>query len=170
MKGIDKILGTVQEAIEIEKFGYDFYSNMRSFVRDKYGHKLISHLASLEVEHIKWLEEEYKRQFEKLETFDEQPTEKILNVAKEEIFFKQNLPELFRDFDRIKAVKFAIGIEERSLEFYKKNSELTEDEKIKDLFKRLSSFEEEHISILNETLKSLQTTGIWKSPSVRIFW
>ena len=34
MTGIDKVLGTVVQAIEIEKFGYEFYHNMREFVSE----------------------------------------------------------------------------------------------------------------------------------------
>lgn len=59
MTAIDRLLITIQEAIEIEKFGCTFYTNMRSFIKDKDGHKFISHLANLEVDHIKWLGDEY---------------------------------------------------------------------------------------------------------------
>lgn len=170
MQDIDKILGTVQEAIEIEKFGYDFYSNMRTFVKDKDGHKLISRLASLEVDHIKWLEEEYKRQIDKLDTFDSQAAEKISIIAKDEIFFQKNLPALFSDFDRVKAVKFAIDIEKRSMEFYQKNLELAEDDVLKDLFKRLADFEQKHINVLNETINSLETKQTWFSEAMRVLW
>jgi rubrerythrin len=170
LQDIDKILGTVQEAIEIEKFGYDFYSNMRTFVKDKDGHKLISRLASLEVDHIKWLEEEYKRQIDKLDTFDSQAAEKISITAKDEIFFKKNLPALFSDFDRVKAVKFAIDIEKRSMEFYQKNLELAEDDVLKDLFKRLADFEQKHINVLNETINSLETKQTWFSEAMRVLW
>ena len=170
MQDIDKILGTVQEAIEIEKFGYDFYSNMRTFVKDKDGHKLISRLASLEVDHIKWLEEEYKRQIDRLDTFDDQAAEKISMTAKDEIFFQKNLPALFSDFDRVKAVKFAIDIEKRSMEFYQKNLELAEDETLKDLFKRLADFEEKHIKVLNETMNSLETKKTWYSEAMHVLW
>lgn len=170
MQNIDKILGTVQEAIDIEKFGYDYYSNMRTFVKDKEGHKLISRLASLEVDHIKWLEEEYKKQIDKLESFSEQAGEKISSTAKDETFFQKNLPELFKDFDRIKAVKFAIDIEKRSMEFYKKHLELTDDDELKDLFRRLAGFEEKHISVLNETLNSLKTKKVWYTEAMRVLW
>ena len=58
MHEVDRVLGTIQQAIEIERFGYEFYNHMRTFVKDKDGHKLISYIANLEVDHIKWLEED----------------------------------------------------------------------------------------------------------------
>jgi rubrerythrin len=170
MTGIDKVLGTVQQAIELEMFGYEFYSNMRTFVKDKDGHKLISQLAKLEVDHIKWLEEEYKRQLEKLKDFNEQETLDILITGKEEIFFKDKLPEVFKEFDSIKAVKFAIEIEEKSAQFYQKNLELTDDEQLKDLFQRLADYEQKHIDVLNGTLSSLQDDDGWATSMMHVLW
>ena len=170
MTAIDKLLVSIQEAIEIEKFGYTFYTNMRSFVKDKDGHKFISYLANLEVDHIKWLEDEYKKQLKKLETFDESKTIDISITGKDEIFIGDNMPDIFKEFDRIKALDFAIGIEKHSVEFYKKNMDITEDDDLKQLFKRLVDFESEHIEILTEAKKSLQTTNNWLSIGMHFHW
>jgi rubrerythrin len=165
---IEKILGTVKEAIEIERFGYDFYNNMREFVKDSNGQKLVSHLARLEVDHIKWLEEEYHRQLAKLDEIREESEAKISILGKEEIFLGQDkLPEIFMKFDPVKAIDFAIGIENRSVAFYEKNMDITEDDKTKDLFKRLADFERDHILILEENLKSLQKIGQWRGSSIK---
>ncbi len=170
MSEIDKILGTIQQAIEIEKFGYDFYTHMRSFVKDKDGHKLLSYIADLEIDHMKWLEEEYKRQLKKLEEFNEEPAPHISITGKEEIFFKDKLPDIFKKFDSKKALNFAIDVENRSIEFYENNLNQTDDEQLKELFKKLADFERDHISILNNTLKSLESEGAWMSPALHILW
>ncbi|UCE37706.1 MAG: ferritin family protein [Thermoplasmata archaeon] len=168
MSDIEKVLGTVKEAIEIERFGYDFYNSMRDFVKDGNGQKLVSHLARLEVDHIKWLEEEYHRQLEKLDELRDEPEEKISILGKEEIFLEQDkLPDIFREFDPIKAIDFAIGIENRSVDFYEKNMDISEDDKTKELFKRLADFERDHIIILEENLKSLQEIGQWRGSSIK---
>ena len=170
MTAIDKLLITIQEAIEIEKFGYTFYTNMRSFVKDRDGHKFISYLANLEVEHIKWLEDQYKKQLKKLESFDESKTVDISIIGKDEIFITDNMPQIFKEFDKIKALDFAIGIEKRSVEFYKKNMDIIEDDELKQLFKRLVDFESEHIEILSEAKKNLQTTNNWLSIGMHFHW
>jgi rubrerythrin len=170
MVEINKILGTIQEAIEIEKFGYDFYSNMRLFIKDPDGHKLISHIAKLEIDHIKWLEEEYNRQFPKMDTLRNDEKIGISIEGKSNIFLKDKNIEIFQNFEASKAVKFAIDIEKRSMDFYKQNIELTDDQDLKNLFSKLADFENEHISVLNETLKSLESKNTWASPSVHIHW
>ena len=169
---LNKVLGTVQQAIEIEKFGYEFYTNMRTFVKNKDGHKLISRLANLEIDHIKWLENEYNRQFDNLESFHEESASTI-NISlsgRDEIFFKDKLPEIFREFNAVKALDFAIEIENKSVEFYQKNIEITDNEELKDLFKRLADFEKDHIKVLNDTKRSLETDDSWITQSVHILW
>lgn len=163
MSEIDKVLGTVKQAIEIERFGYDFYYSMRSFVKDREGQKLISYLAKLEVDHIKWLEEEYERQLKKLDELKEEPTVDISLIGKEKIFLADDkLPEVFKNFDPVKAISFGIDIEKKSVEFYEKNMEICEDDRTRDLFKRLADFERDHIIILNNNLQSLQNKGLWE--------
>lgn len=168
MTHVDQKLETLKQAIAIERFGYDFYNNMRDFIKDKNGQLLISYLGRLEVDHIKWLEDEYQRQLSKLDEIHEGQTPNISLIGKEEIFLaKDNLPDIFKDFDPLKAIKFAIDIEDRSVKFYEKNMEITDDDKTKDLFKRLADFERDHIIILKENQKSLQEMGLWKASSIK---
>jgi hypothetical protein len=165
---IDKVLGTIKQAIAIERFGYDFYNNMRDFIKDRNGQLLMSYLGRLEVDHIKWLEEEYHRQLSKLDELHEEKVVDISLIGKEEIFLgDDNLPDIFKDFDPLKAIKFAIDIEDRSVEFYEKNMEITDDDKTKDLFNRLADFERDHITILKDNLKSLQEIGLWKASYIK---
>ena len=86
MSGFDKVLGTLQQAIEIEKYGYNFYTSMRPMVKDNEGQKLIAYLGKLEVEHIDWLEDEYRRQLAKMDGLEEGVEVSISLMAKEEIF------------------------------------------------------------------------------------
>jgi rubrerythrin len=168
MTEIDKGLGTLKQAITIERFGYDLYDGMRNFVKDRNGQLLISYLARLEAEHVKWLEEEYERQLKKLDELHEEQTVDISLIGKEEIFLGEDtLPDIFKDFDPLKAIKFAIIIENRSVEFYEKNMEITDDDETKDLFNRLADFERDHITILKDNLKSLQEMGLWKASSIK---
>ncbi|UCG70831.1 MAG: ferritin family protein [Thermoplasmata archaeon] len=165
MTDVDKTLGALLQAIEIEKFGYDFYYNMREFVPDVEGQRLVSYLGKLEIDHINWLEEEYDRQLTKMQDFDEEPKVDISLLGKEKIFLEQkDLPDLFKDFDPQKALDYAIQLEMRSIEFYESNIEISDDDKTRDLFKRLADFERDHIVILSDNLKSLQEKGRWIPP------
>ena len=168
MSEIDSVLKTVKEAIEIEKFGYEFYNKMRNFVKDRNGQELVSYLARLEIDHIKWLEEEYDRQLGKMDELQEEPEVKLSLIGKGEIFFdKDKLPDIFKQFNPVKAISFAIDIENKSVDFYEKNKKIAKDDKTKELFTRLADFEKDHIIILRENLKSLQEMGLWKSSSFK---
>jgi rubrerythrin len=165
MTGFDKILQTVSQAIEIERFGYDFYYSMRDFVSDVDGQRLVSYLGKLEVDHIKWLEEEYDRQLAKIQEVSESPNVNLSLLAKGEIFLdSEKLPEIFKEFDPQKALTFAVQIEKRSIEFYENAKQTSEDDGSKALFQKLADFERDHIVLLNNNLKSLQETGKWLRP------
>ena len=160
---IDITMGTIRRAIEIENFGYGFYNTMRDFVNDRSAQSIISHLAEMELEHMKWLEEEYKRTLQNSDVLNESGAQPISIIAKGEIFLDhRRLPEIFSDFDAVKAIKFAIDIEKRSVEFYKKNQKIIDDYETRNLFGRLADFEKDHIALLTDNLKSLERTGDWK--------
>ena len=157
---IDTTLAIIKQAIEIEQFGYDFYNNMRSFVRTRVGQKVVSHLANLEVDHIRWLEEEYDRQLDKLQEFDENHTIDLSLTGKNEIFIIDKLPEVFSGADPEQALEFAIEVEQKSVKFYSYR-ETIEDDRLKELFGKLADYEREHIELLKENLKSIQAGGPW---------
>ncbi len=71
------------------------------------------------------------------------------------------MPEIFKDFDPQHALSFAIQIEKRSIEFYERAKETSEEDSVKELFKKLADFERDHIVLLNNNLKSLKENGTW---------
>lgn len=160
--GIDRVLETIGQAIEIENYGYGFYNGMRAYVDDRKALSVISDLAEMELEHMKWLEEEYKRILRTADELDETEVLPISMTAKGEIFLDNiKLKDIFRDFDAVKALRFAIDIERRSVDFYKRNREIVDDDRTMDLFTRLADFELDHITLLAENLKNLESTGSW---------
>jgi rubrerythrin len=163
MKETDKVLGLIHQAIEIEKFGYHFYTSMKPYVKDRNGQKMLSHLAKLEIEHLKWLEEEYRHQLEHMEEFDEVPEPNVSLVAEESIFLVDDrIPDVFSNLDHVGALKYAIDIEKRSIKFYRENMEQSTDDRLRLLFEKLADFEEDHLKILEENVHHLKDAGEWK--------
>lgn len=161
---IDKTLAIIREAIEIEKFGHEYYNKLRMIVKDRRGQVVLSYLAKLEVDHMNWLEEEYERQLNSLEYMDEQPSEGIKLPAIEEIFVVDALPYMFDGTDHVKAMEYAVQLEIRSVEFYTKAMEYSDDQRTKDLFMKLADFEKDHIEILNKNIENLKKNGMWIKP------
>ncbi len=162
--GTDRVLEILTQAIEIENYGYGFYNGMRSYAADGNARSVISHLAGMELDHMKWLEAEYQRILRTTHELDEVGAQPISVTAKGEIFLdNRELPDLFKDFDAAKALRLAIDIERRSVDFYKRNREIVDDDRTRELFTRLADFELDHISLLADNLKNLETTGSWKT-------
>jgi rubrerythrin len=163
MAQIDRVLGAIQQAMEIERFGYGFYNSMRPFVKDSKGQKFISHLANLELQHLHWLEEEYTRQLVNMDALDEaEPTN--MSLVGTEVFVGENMPDIFKKFDPVGAVEYAIQVEIKSVEFYERYQDISDDDRLNDLFKRLVDFEKDHITILESNLESLKSKGEWEAP------
>ena len=164
MAQIDRVLGAIQQAMEIERFGYGFYNSMRPFVKDTKGQKFISYLANLELQHLHWLEEEYTRQLINMDAFEEAEPTNMSLIGKEEIFVGDNMPDIFKKFDPVGAVEYAIQVENKSVEFYERHQDISDDDRLNDLFKRLVDFEKDHITILESNLESLKSKGEWEAP------
>ncbi len=75
------------------------------------------------------------------------------------VFSKKD--EITQKMDSIEATKFALDIERRSIEFYSGCGQLTSVETAKELFEKLSRFEESHAKLLEENLSYLETEGDW---------
>jgi len=161
---IDKTLAIIREAMEIEKYGYDFYHKIRMVVKDKKGQVVLTYLAKLEADHMIWLEKEYFRQLESLDEFDENPAEGIQLPAIDEIFVVDALPYMYDGTDHVKAMEYAVQLEIRSVEFYTKAMEYSEEQRTKDLFMKLADYEKDHIEVLNKNIENLKKSGMWIKP------
>lgn len=161
---IDKTLAIIREAIEIEKYGHDFYNKLRMIVKDRRGQTMLSYLAKLETEHMIWLEDEYQRQLESLEEFDESKADGIQLPAIDEIFVVDALPYMYDGTDHVKAMEYAIQLEIRSVDFYTRAMEYSDEANVKDLFQRLADFEMDHIELLNRNIETLKKNGLWVEP------
>ena len=164
MTQIDRTLRVIREAVDIERFGYDFYNSLRQQVTEPTGQVVLAFLAGLEVDHMVWLEREYMKQLKSLGAMNENHIDGIQMSAKEEIFIVDKLPEMYRGTDMVKALEFAVQVEERSVRFYTQAAKHSEEHDLKDMFQRLADFELDHVKLLKYNISSLKKKGIWTSP------
>ncbi len=161
--GIDKTLAIIREAIKIERYGYDFYTLLRDQVDDRRGQIVLSYLAKLEAEHMKWLEDEYIKQLNSLEELDEGQAEPLNLTAIQEIFVVDKLPEMYTGADHVKALEFAKDVEANSIRFYSKAKEHSDSQDLKTLFDKLADFEKDHMEFLEHNIRTLKENGLWAS-------
>jgi rubrerythrin len=154
------LLRALRTAMELEEYGYTFYRDVREFVESEKGRALLEFLAKQEVEHKAWLQEEHEKLQKEISeggATDERlnielPNPRIVFSGKDEITAKM---------DSIEATKFALDVEKKSIEFYSACGMMTTVETAKDLFGKLSRFEETHAKLLEENLSYLETEGDW---------
>ncbi|MFQ6127665.1 MAG: ferritin family protein [Thermoplasmata archaeon] len=154
------LLDALKTAIELEEYGYDFYKEVRGFVASEKGKALLRFLADQEVDHKKWLEIEHsklERQINEGRRDDERLSMELPNPR---IVFSRK-DEITKSMDSIEATKLALEIEKRSIEFYSSCGRMTSVETAKELFEKLTRFEESHRKLLEENLSYLQTEGDW---------
>lgn len=154
------LLDALRTAVQLEEYGYSFYKEVQGFVESEKGRALLEYLAGQEIDHIKWLQVEHDNLEKDIK--EGRRTDERLNIDLPDpriVFSKKD--EITQKMDSIEATKFALDIERRSIEFYSNCGQLTSVETAKDLFKKLSRFEESHAKLLEENLSYLETEGDW---------
>jgi rubrerythrin len=164
MNQIDKTLKVIREAIEIERYGYEFYDTLRSQVNEPTGQVVLAFLAGLEVEHMVWLEKEYMRLLKSIDNLNESHVDDIQMEAREKIFLVDKLPEMYRGTDMATALEFAVQVEMRSVKFYTDAMNAVDDHELKETFRRLADFEMDHVKLLKLNIQNLKDKGIWTMP------
>ena len=125
------IVMVLKSAIELERYGHEYYKEIKRLVDDEKGKALLTFLANAELEHKEMIENEL-RQRDNAESAEIE----CMRKGKEEMF-----PRFIE------------------IEFYMNNKENIDDEEIKKLFEKLANFEREHLRILEDNLHSLINKG-----------
>lgn len=138
-------------AVRFEEFGMHFYGELARGLEDDKARKLFSFLASEEEDHQKTLREMRAKYVGKgYQEVDFRP---------EEIF--SDPIELMKVGDHIGTVEFAIEMENRSIDLYKRGENISQRQDLKDIFQELVKFEQDHLELLEENLRLLKNEGSW---------
>ncbi|MFQ6106004.1 MAG: ferritin family protein [Thermoplasmata archaeon] len=154
------LLDALRTAMELEEYGYSLYREVREFVESEKGKALFEFLANQEVDHREWLKAEHDNLGKEIS--EGKMTDESLNIDLPNprvVFSKKD--EITKSMDSIEATKFALEIEKRSIEFYSACGMMTSVGSAKELFEKLSRFEESHRKLLEENLSYLETEGDW---------
>ncbi len=154
------LLDALRIAMQLEEYGYSFYKEVQGFVESDKGIALLEYLASQEVDHIKWLQVEHDKLEKDIKEGRRSDERLNIDLPDPRIVFSKK-DEITQKMDSIEATKFALDIERRSIEFYSACGQLTSVETAKELFEKLSRFEESHAKLLEENLSYLETEGDW---------
>lgn len=162
------ILTDTKLAIELEKKGYNFYTQTAAKTANPLAVSTLSSLAERELLHLEKVKEFYqnltgekKLKSDWLKGVEVPPTKAqllkpILNKLKESLGKKFETQA-----DVIEAYKVAEELERDSYNLYQRISKESSDETTKKFYSALAKEENEHYAILDETLQYLNNPGEW---------
>lgn len=160
-EALNRQLSLLAAAVRVETYGRDFYLRMSECVRDKEGKLILKSLANDEKDHRSWLLRQIDRIFPGKDVDTIQPAPEFASVVPERPFPDIPPGACFSSQQEIEAVKMAIDVEKASVRMYSEVEELTKDRELKDLMKRLVSWEKGHQKVLEENLEYLKGGGSW---------
>lgn len=128
-------------ALELERKGFRFYTEAERTTENETGKKMFAQLAKEEKEHIR----EVRGMFKHL--YPEQS-------GKDIPLFDVEISEYSGE---VEALKIAIDMEKKSIQFY---SDWAKGD-LESLFKGLIEFEKKHLELLEAELDYVRKTGFW---------
>jgi rubrerythrin len=150
-------MNAIELAIKMERDAIEFYKEAAEKTRHPFGKKMFQGFVEDERRHLKMLNDIFTGLDLKIDTLS--PRKRVKSIFEE--LKSKMMQRIKADTDEIEAIKIAMDFEKKGYEFYKKTAEETKDKKEKSLFEALTHEEEEHFSILQNTLFFITDTGSW---------
>lgn len=159
ISGKESLTGAIVEALAMEKGTREFYAYASDQAKEPTARDMFVRLRDWEDDHMKYLESLYQalmndKDLESYEQFSAHvPATHIeagipIKEAKEMYEKKQFAGD-------VDAVDFAIGIEGKAFNLYRKLSESAEDRNAQVIFAEMKAQEQKHIDYLNEMKKTI---------------
>jgi rubrerythrin len=154
MKAVEKVLLT---AIEIERYGQEYYSYFARSISDRNGKALLRGLADDEKDHEELLSKEYKAMTGRLP-----PAVVDIDIGEESVksVFAHEREKGKADLT-IRILKLGIAVEKKSIDFYSSKGEVVKSARLKKLLAYLVEIEKGHKAILEENLAHLKHESAW---------
>jgi rubrerythrin len=155
-------LQALRQAIRLEQDGYKFYTEAAERTVDSRGKEMFLSLADDEKLHLRIVRDQYEAlssgkgwiAFSEVLELKPVDVDKPLFPPDEEVID----PEA-SDTD---ALLFALQIENKSYELYRRAATETDDLAGKDMYQRLASYERTHFDILMLNYEHLVSSGSWR--------
>jgi rubrerythrin len=159
-KNVEMIISILKAALEIEKFGIEFYHNFSTCVKEVRGAALLRSLMEDEKKHKIVLEKQLTHFQSKCDTSCVQPSSEYLNIVPSRVFIpKQDSCMLLQD--EINALEKGLEVERRSIAMYTEAEEKIDDPQLKRTMLSLANWEVTHRDLLEENLRLLRLDGAW---------
>ncbi|MDO5718745.1 MAG: ferritin family protein [Tissierellia bacterium] len=151
----------IRFAMSMEMDGHNFFKEKAESFENPTTRELFEKLAKVELGHYNYLKGELERYTEDAENYEvntefmeQEGTESIFKEREKASHLDTTLVE--SDVPDMTILRMAYLIERDFAEFYEEASEEVEDERLKELFKKLAEWEYSHESIFKREYKRLK--------------
>ncbi len=159
-QSVEMSISILRAALEIEKFGIEFYHNFSTCVKEARGAALLRSLMEDEKKHKAILEKEIAHFQSKCDASYVQPSPEFLDIVPSRVFIpKQDSCMLLQD--EINALEKGLEVEKKSIAMYSEAEEKVDDPRLKGTFRSLANWEVTHRDLLEENLRLLKLDGAW---------
>ena len=144
-----QLLESLLEAAKAERYGHDFYLMAAMSTKDTKGKGVFETLAAEEMDHMKFLLSQYDSVLKTGRVDIELKLGPKADLNGPSPIFSDNLKARIKDANfEMTALSIGIQLERDAMVYYRKQSEVAEDEVVKEFFSYLSVWESEHYSAL----------------------
>jgi rubrerythrin len=159
-QSLELSVAILKAAVEIEKFGIEFYHNFSICVKEAQGAALLRSLMEDEKKHKAILEKQIAHLQSRCDVSCVQPSPEYLAIVPSRVFIpKQDSCVLLQD--EIAALEKGLEVEKKSIAMYVEAEERVDDAQLKNTLHSLANWEVTHRDLLEENLRLLRLEGAW---------
>ena len=156
----EEIISILKHGIEMEKKGLKEYLKFARRTKNETGKNMFIILASDEADHVQILEDQLEHYLEnnswrKID-IDESEIEKVISKISELAAKKGE-----GGVEQVDALRIAMAMEEKAIEFYKQGYDKADDSALKAMFKELIDMEDAHYKLQRAELDSVEGNSYW---------
>ena len=165
MQGQDTALKALQQAIQIEKEGLEFYNRATEWTTDPRGQEVFRSLAQDEELHLRIVRQQYQSLSESGAWSASDELGEVEVDLNQPLLFpagSEGLKQTIRpDASDREALLFALEIEHRNYELYREAALETEDPRGREMYQRLAGAEQNHFNLVMLNYEHLTNVGHW---------
>jgi rubrerythrin len=137
------------KAIKAERYGHDFYLMAARSTEDEKGKKVFETLAQEEAEHMAFLKAQYQSILETGKPDDSVKLGKQADLSGMSPIFSEKLRERISEANfEMTSLSIGIQLEHDAMEYYRSQSEASDESSMKSFYAQLSDWEKGHYQAL----------------------
>lgn len=159
-KSVEMEISILKAALEIEKFGIEFYDNFSICVKEERGAALLRSLMEDEMKHKATLDKQIEHFQSQCDVTCVEPSSAYLNIVPDRVFIPKPDSCVVLE-DEINALEKGLEVERKSIAMYVEAEKKVDDPQLKSTLSGLAKWEVTHRDLLEKNLRLLKLEGAW---------